>query len=300
MIGGSGNDIYVVDDAGDLVDEALSGKKGGIDEVYSAISFDLRLHANVEHLTLTGSGDIDGTGNGLRNTIIGNDGANRLDGGGGGDTLQGGKGDDIYVVNATGDQVVETLTLDQGGGIDTVESSISWSLVSQVNVENLTLTGSSDIKGTGNGLANVIVGNSGNNLLTGHDGADTLIGGAGNDTLLGGAGDDILIGGSGADILKGGAGRDVFVFRDVSEAGDVIVGFQKGASGDLLDIRDLLDGLGEGADPFADGFLQFQKVGSDTVVRIDADGGGDGYATLATLEGVLLSATDTANYVYAD
>jgi Ca2+-binding RTX toxin-like protein len=267
LIGGKGSDIYVVDDAGDVVEEAVSGSAGGVDLVQSSVSFDLSAHAYIENLTLTGAGDIDGTGNALKNAITGNDGANRLDGGGGADTLTGGKGDDVYAVNVSGDKVIETLTIDQGGGIDMVESSITWSLATLGNVENLTLTGSANIKGIGNALDNIIVGNSGNN---------TLDGGAGNDTL---------IGGRGADTLKGGTGRDTFVFSDLS---------------DVLKLTDILDGFGPGDDLFADGFLDFQKSGSSTVVRVDVDGGGDSFQTLVTLNNVVLTAADTSNYIYTD
>ena len=49
-------------------------------------------------------------------------------------------------------------------------------------IENLTLTGTTAINGTGNALANVITGNTGNNILAGLGGADQLIGGVGTDT----------------------------------------------------------------------------------------------------------------------
>ena len=62
-------------------------------------------------------------------------------------------------------------------------------------IENLTLTGTAAINGTGNALDNVITGNDGNNVLTGLAGADTLFGAAGNDKLIGGAGGDTLNGG---------------------------------------------------------------------------------------------------------
>jgi Ca2+-binding RTX toxin-like protein len=179
-----------------------------------------------------------------------------------------------------GDKVVESLTLAQGGGTDTVESAVGWSLAALANVEHLTLTGSANINATGNALANVLTGNGGNNVLSGGLGADTLIGGDGSDTLT------------------GGAGRDIFEFLNISEAGDTILDFVKGAVGDVLKIDDLLDGLGyAGSDAFTDGFLEFQQIGANTVVRIDADGGGDNYLTLVTLNNVALMPLDTSNYI---
>jgi Ca2+-binding RTX toxin-like protein len=76
-------------------------------------------------------------------------------------------------------------------GIDTVQSLITYTLGS--NVENLTLTGSSNINGTGNTLNNSITGNSGNNTLTGNAGNDFLDGGAGSDALNGGTGNDTYV-----------------------------------------------------------------------------------------------------------
>ncbi|MBO3762527.1 hypothetical protein J5J09_22415, partial [Ciceribacter sp. L1K22] len=87
-----------------------------------------------------------------------------------------------------GDQVQEMAAQ----GTDTVRASISYTLGG--SVENLVLTGSGNLTGTGNSLANVITGNSGNNTLSGLAGNDRLDGGAGNDTLDGGAGNDTLIG----------------------------------------------------------------------------------------------------------
>ena len=100
--------------------------------------------------------------------------------------LTGGAGNDTYVVG-TGDTTVEVA----GGGVDTVQSSVTWTLGTEV--ENLTLTGTSAINGTGNTLDNVLVGNSANNTLTGGAGNDILDGGSGNDTMQGGAGNDIYV-----------------------------------------------------------------------------------------------------------
>ena len=111
----------------------------------------------------------------------------------GGSTLRGGTGDDTYYVFNGGDKVVEAAS----AGIDTVRSGITWTLSG--NVENLVLTGSDDINGTGNSLANTLTGNVGNNTLNGSSGNDTLLGGSGDDTLIGGAGNDTMDGGGGID-----------------------------------------------------------------------------------------------------
>ena len=204
MAGGTGNDTYVVDNAGDVVVEAAGE---GTDSVQSSIAYTLGDH--LENLTLTGSSGLAGTGNALDNRLTGNSGANTLtggagndtlDGGSGSDTMRGGTGDDIYVVGSTGDVVAELAD----EGVDTVQSSVTYTL--GADIENLTLTGSSSLSGTGNALDNVITGNSGSNTLTGGAGNDTLDGGNGSDTMRGGTGDDIYVVGSSGDIGDG-AGR---------------------------------------------------------------------------------------------
>lgn len=99
------------------------------------------------------------------------------------DTLEGGSGDDVYVI-ARNDVITEMAN----GGIDLVQSSISYTLGS--NLENLTLSGTRAINGTGNALNNVLTGNTANNVLSGGAGADKLLGGAGADKMLGGSGND--------------------------------------------------------------------------------------------------------------
>ncbi|BCM25591.1 calcium-binding protein [Methyloradius palustris] len=173
LIGGAGNDTYIVDSVSDLITENASE---GTDLVQASVTYTLA--ANLENLTLTGTNAINGTGNTLANTLIGNAANNTLNGGTGADTLKGGLGDDIYVVDDAGDVVTENAA----EGTDTVQSSITYTLTT--NVENLTLTGTTAINGTGNTLANVLTGNSADNVLSGGTGADTMIGGAGNDTYV--------------------------------------------------------------------------------------------------------------------
>ena len=145
------------------------------------------LASKYRNLSLTGSGDINGMGNNLNNTINGNTGNNILDGGIGEDTMLGGAGNDTYVVDNAGDSITEAAN----AGTDTVQSSITYTLTA--NVENLTLTGSTAINGTGNNANNIITGNIGNNTLDGGEGADTMAGGAGDDTYHVDNADDVII-----------------------------------------------------------------------------------------------------------
>ncbi|MBH0182963.1 MAG: hypothetical protein HP490_15150, partial [Nitrospira sp.] len=240
--GGAGNDTYIVG-AGDVIVESLNE---GMDLVESDGSFVLSDY--VENLTLTGTAVINGTGNSLNNVLLGNVALNVLDGAAGADHMTGGQGNDTYVV----DNVSDTVTEAANEGLDTVQSGITYTL--GANVENLTLTGTSLINGTGNSLANVLSGNSVANVLTGGAGNDTYVIGAGdsvveaassgtdtvhsaltytlganieNLTLTGssainGTGNslsNILAGNSAANVLTGGAGNDTYVVG----AGDAVV-----------------------------------------------------------------------------
>jgi trimeric autotransporter adhesin len=189
LAGGTGNDRYFVG-AGDTVTE---GSSAGTDTVFSSATW--TLGTNVEHLTLVGTAAINGTGNTLANTITGNDAANALNGGTGADTLIGGLGDDTYTVDNVGDAVTELA----GQGVDAVSASVGYTLAA--NVENLTLTGTSGLAGTGNASDNVIVGNSGANALSGGAGNDRLDGGTGNDNLTGGTGNDTFVVNVAGDVI---------------------------------------------------------------------------------------------------
>jgi Ca2+-binding RTX toxin-like protein len=155
--------------------------------------------ANSETVTGTSGDDYINAGAG-NDTANGGEGNDVLDGGTGSDRLYGGEGNDTYIVDNSRDVVVES----GGQGKDTVQSSVNHNLTAYI--EDLILTGTANISGTGNDLDNTIRGNSGNNLLKGLGGNDILLGEAGNDTLVGGSGNDILTGGDGEDQFLFGSG----------------------------------------------------------------------------------------------
>ncbi|QSJ20483.1 hypothetical protein JYQ62_18375 [Nostoc sp. UHCC 0702] len=228
LTGGDGDDIYIVDNDSDTITENANE---GTDTIESSVTFSLAYLPNIENLTLTGTATINGSGNAGNNVIIGNSadntliglegndtlnggagydwliggqGNDTLNGGAGYDDLYGGAGNDTYIVDSTTDSIIENAN----EGTDTIESSVSFSLANLSNIENLTLTGTAAINGTGNAGNNVIIGNSANNALLGGAGYDDLRGGAGNDNLNGGEGDDSLNGDEGIDNLYGGEGND--------------------------------------------------------------------------------------------
>jgi len=205
MVGGLGNDIFTVDNVADIV---IENAGEGIDRVYTTVSY--ALSDNIEKLTLSGASAIDGTGNSLNNTIVGNAGANVLyglagnddiNGGAGADSMIGGLGNDIFTVDNVADLAIEYV----GEGIDRVYASVSYALGD--NIENLYLTGASAIDGTGNSSNNIIEGNSVDNILYGLAGDDTINGGAGADTMIGGLGNDLFTVDNVADLVIENAGE---------------------------------------------------------------------------------------------
>ena len=259
--GGEGDDVYHVDaivtelpDGGRSIselDQTVELPGQGHDVVWTNAGGTIM--ANVEDMYLTGSADLSVFGNELGNGIVGNSGDNFLRGGGGddfidggegADTMGGGDGNDTYFVDNAGDRI--EIESPEEGQIDTVYSSIDWTL--DFGLENLFLTGADNLRGTGNGRNNFILGNAGDNIIfgdAGNDiidgamGADTLRGGFGgdiltdgegldddflfgegdNDILIASMGNDLLDGGFGMDQMRGGTGNDIYV---VGQIGDVV------------------------------------------------------------------------------
>jgi Ca2+-binding RTX toxin-like protein/LysM repeat protein len=201
----------------------------------------INVSASAVDATLIGlEGDDNLVGGSGADNLQGGAGNDLLDGGTGADTLNGGSGDDTYRVNHIGDVIGEGAN----AGLDTVHASINWRLGE--SVENLTLTGTDALNGTGNALNNVLIGNASANTLSGDAGNDTLIGGKGGDLLLGGGGNDSYVfnRGDGADAISDmayGYTRLAFVrvFRQIDAGTDTL---RFGAGINLTDVDLLTSG----------------------------------------------------------
>lgn len=241
--GGTGDDSYVVSEAGEAIVE-LAGE-GGADRVISSINY--TLGANLEVLELVGAAK-NGTGNALDNLIIANNQKNVLDGGAGIDTVSYEASDAGVLVRldnvrtGTGSfwqnlvGAIEDGLADGIGGFATGDRLI--------NFENVTGSAHSDTL-FGNNIANVLKGGGGNDILYGDDGNDSLYGGVGSDTLFGGDGADRINGGAGNDSLNGGSGNDIFVFTDLGGK-DSVTDFRRGQ--DKIDLSGIDAKSGTAAD----------------------------------------------------
>jgi serralysin len=246
----------------DLRDAPLTGSKAGgylsrVDGVLGG--FTIANGVTIEN-ALAGSGD---------DSLTGNEAANTLSGGAGADRMAGGGGNDVYLLNESGDRVLEATS----GGIDQIRSSIDYTL--GANVEGLRLFGSA-VAAEGNESANLLAGNSKANLLEGAAGNDTLLGGAGADSLYGGTGIDVAdFLGASTDLrvsLNSGTGRGGIAEGDRLRS---IEGLAGGEGDDLLFGSPLANRLlGRGGDDSAYGNggndLLYGGAGEDRL-----DGGAD-------------------------
>ena len=197
-----------------------------VDSVVATTSY--TLPRNVCNLQLSGTDNIVGTGNAKANFISGNGGSDTLIGGDGDDTLtsgttaselRGGLADDTYLWHNQNDRIIEQA----GEGSDRVVATID--CVLPTNVETLELSGSNALRGTGNDLANTLIGNDGNSTLNGGGGDDTLIAGSGAQVLTGGTGNDtyVIEAGYGRLQIVADSGSDVLQFGDGLRMSDFTV-----------------------------------------------------------------------------
>jgi len=310
--GDGGNDTVFAGLSSGLVNEVLDGGNG-VDTVDTTsfsgsyvinlangvTNFGFESFVNFENVTTAGGADSI-TGTSGANIIRTGAGIDVLNGGAGNDTLIGGADDDEYRVDAAGDVVTELFN----DGTDLVRASADYVLSD--NVENLALSGGARA-GTGNGIANLILGSGGEDVLSGLAGDDTLRGRGARDTLLGGDGEDLLDGGVGKDTMTGGADRDVFQFRDgdfgPSRAlADVITDFRRVDNEkmnlSLVDADTVTGGnqafafIGTGAFTGVAGQLRFAQQGGNTFVEGDTDGNGVADVFITLTGTINLAATD--------
>ncbi|WP_269471947.1 hypothetical protein [Asticcacaulis excentricus] len=225
--GRSGHDTYFVDNVGDVVAE-LSPEGidyGGTDTVYASVDF--TLHTTIERLRLSGTANINGTGNGSANWLIGNSGNNTLIGLGGDDLLAGGAGDDRLEGGDGADTLLGGAGADQligGAGNDTADYSDATTQVAAFlnnvagnrnDAAGDTYTGIERLRGSA--FNDILGGDHQSNSIYGGDGNDYLYGYEEGDSLYGGDGDDILEGGAGSDGIDGGAGYDIASYRNATK-----------------------------------------------------------------------------------
>ena len=318
MLGGVDDDIYEVDNFGDVVTEYAG--EGLADEVRTAIgsrtdsSQMYTLPANVEKLTGTSSTGQGVYANALNNIVVmgaGNDLIVLHDGGV--DSVSGGDGNDFIYYGAT---MTAADSTDGGAGFDTVgligTYTLTFGASSLVGVEKLAMYSAGSAPGAvannytvttvdANVAAGALLDVVGQSLLA-HErlvfngsaetnGRFNIRGGRGQDTLTGGAGNDQLWGNLGADVLRGGAGNDIFEYlaaaESTSSARDTIMDFASGDKINLIAIDpdgNAANGNGRfawiGSSAFSGVAGELRVTGSGSIWLVEADANGDRIADL--------------------
>ncbi len=232
LVGGAGNDVYIVNDAGDVIEEDAGA---GTDEIRTGLAiFSLVDLPNVENLTATSDASHDFRGNAGDNAVAGGDGNDLLRLHDGGDDIvnAGAGSDNIFFIGA----LTSADVVDGGDGVDTLilqgayESLVLTANITQI--ENISILAGSNI---------VFGGASGNRhdyALTIHDsnfaaGVQARINGAallaGEDFTFDGSAETdalfVVYGGKGTDTLTGGLGNDIFFYAEERFAsGDTVNG----------------------------------------------------------------------------
>ncbi len=262
--GGAGNDI-------------LDGAGGASDTVsYASAASGVTVNLATATLQNTGGAGSDTLsnfenilGSAHNDVLTGNSSNNIIDGGAGNDTLNGagGTSDTVSYASASAGVTVNLSTTTAqntvGAGTDTLS-----------NFENL----------SGSAFNDTLTGNSGANTLRGGMGRDTLHGGSGNDTIYGDEGRDILIASDGVDTLYGGADSDIFMFNATNTSSDTIADLSL-AGRDQIDVSGILIGFDPLTDAITD-FVQITTSGSNSLLKVDVDGGANNFVQIATITGV--------------
>jgi len=282
--GGLGNDVYRINDVGDVV---IENAGEGIDEVQVAYTGAYTLSSNIENATVITVGGVSLTGNALNNRLTGGSSSDTLIGGLGADTLNGGYGIDLvsYAQSSAAIIIDMNLATQRGGdaqgdvlsNIEIIDGSahadtfIAGSMDTTFNggagndlyivsnpysVFEKAGEGLDEVRYNGTAYAQIQLAANAEILADITANGNYLFGNDGNNTLRGGAGNDTLVGRGGADYLDGGDGYDVVVYEFFPTTG--------GAQGVLLDFTTGVHGGNTLAGATGDVFVNIEEFrGSD-------------------------------------
>lgn len=273
--GKNGNDTLRGKDCNDV----LRGGRGN-DKAFGNNDRD-KLFGNQSNDRLDG-----GKGNDLLNAGLGRD---RAKGGGGNDTVLGKRGNDTLNGNSNDDVV-------QGGrGNDKIKGDGGDDIIDG-NQNKDRLDGGKGSDFLNGGLQkDILLGRSGSDVMIGGRGYDRLKGGSQGDEIIGGVGRDTIVGGGGADLLQGGSGRDRFIYGNARHGVDEILDFAKA---DRINVRGIFAKGNYSSSSRFNKYIRLQQVGSDTIVRIDANGNSrGGFVTLCSLDNVSASVLGANNFL---
>lgn len=304
LLGGTGRDRLLGGNSSDRLRgnqgrDNLSGNAGddiiggglGVDQINGGAGADTIRTGRANDRALGGkSADII-RGNEGDDRLGGNGGSDSLGGGQGADFMRGGPGNDLIL----GNQGADFMT--GGNGTDILRAGLGDDTAKGGAQRDLIRGGRGNDLVSGLGGSDQVRGNDGNDTARGGGGQDFVSGDAGNDRVNGGAGQDTLFGGAGDDIMRGKGGADVFVYSNPYEGTDRILGFN--ARRDAIEVKAIFAKARFGsANPFQS-YIRVAQVGSDTAVRIDANGdrAGRRFQTLALLVDVNANTIGASNFI---
>jgi Ca2+-binding RTX toxin-like protein len=312
--GGTITDLAITDNSGHSINASgMSMNARSFDQIFNASTPDINTLTTLIGASLTNNSTIYGSnidetisGGSKNDTLYGYGGNDILNGGAGIDTMIGGDGNDTYIV----DNIADAITELEDEGTDLVKASVSYTL--GANIENLELTGTAAINGTGNGLENLIKGNAGNNILDGGAGIDSMEGGKGNDTYIVDEEDDEVIEAEsgGTDLVKASVDYELSDFvenltltgnNDLNGTGNALANTITGNAGDnILDGGAGVDKLigGNGDDTYIVDLVRtgtapanYKVALQDTITETAVAGSGNDTVILRGVYSELLNAT---------
>jgi Ca2+-binding RTX toxin-like protein len=258
---------------------------GGADTFYGLGGFD-DFKGGFGDDWIEGGDGSDGLDGELGNDMVFGDGGNDYltDTLGGNDQLFGGDGNDTIDVGRWIATATSTLLLDGGAGDDTLTYRGQES-----RQDNVTMVG-----GTG---ADRI------EARQAYAGTVTIDAGAGIDrvTIDANMGSYTLTLGSEADTVVMNY-RAVYSGQVSTPGHTAMLDFETGGTGDKIDMKAFLSGVLTGwtstGNPFASGHLRLLQQGSDTLLQLDSNGGGDSFSTFVTFQNSSAAAFTAYNLGY--